>query len=309
MANVSSWVESAFRLPPLLSSLGNRPLALEAFSWGTNFANRLSGLLCYPGTTLTQLRSGTALYSHPPGEEPTESVSVASAADKNFTLLSCCCCCLLILLLPEPNTHNRATSTQKKNSPRSRINPKCQSETAATICGRDVKRQNHAISRTPPPAEIHANLFPASTKKKQQEKEQSKAARRQQVWTEFWATFGPDPEQRTGGRDGRGFHASDSTGTETVWGTLQRTGTGFDEDRTEHRNQRARKCRETHTHTLARDWRKVTAGRKVERMKGRGCVGGQDNHFGLMNRVTSSRRDPAGWHPNLRRRLQCEERF
>lgn len=134
MANVSSWVESAFRLHLLLSSLGNRPLALGAFSWGTNLANLLTGLLCYPGTTHSELRSGTALYWHPPRQEPTESVSVASAADKNFTLLSCCCC-LLILLLPEPNTHNRATSTQKKNSPRSRINPKCQSETAATICG------------------------------------------------------------------------------------------------------------------------------------------------------------------------------
>lgn len=212
----------------------------------------------------------------PPGEEPTESVSVASAADKNFTLLSCCCCCLLILLLPEPNTHNRATSTQKKTPPAA--------ESTQSVKVRQ-QQQSAAVTSNVKITQFHAHHHrPRFTRtsfrrpqKKQQEKEQSKAARRQQVWTEFWATFGPDPEQRTGGRDGRGFHASDSTGTETVWGTLQRTGTGFDEDRTEHRNQRARKCRETHT--LARDWRKVTAGRKVERMKGRGNVGGQDNHF------------------------------
>lgn len=152
MANVSSWVESAFRLPPLLSSLGNRPLALEAFSWGTNFANRLSGFLCYPGTTLTQLRSGTALYSHPPGEEPTESVSVASAADKNFTLLSCCCCCLLILLLPEPNTHNRATSTQKKTPPAAESTPSVkvrQQQQSAAVTSNVKITQFHAHHHRP----------------------------------------------------------------------------------------------------------------------------------------------------------------
>lgn len=108
----------------------------------------------------------------PPGEDPTESVSVASAADKNFTLLSCCC--LLLLFADFASARTKHTQSRnlhtKKISPRSRINPKCQSETAATICGRDVKRQNHAISRTPPPAEIHANLFPASTKKTTRER-------------------------------------------------------------------------------------------------------------------------------------------
>lgn len=217
MANVS-WVESALRLPSwrtvllllLLLLVELFPGALILLHTFSGDCSPIVGFAVLPvyDTLEVPFRSST-LFSPP---RKNRQNPVASASDKNFTLLSCCC--FLILLLPESNTHNRAPHKKKL--------PPQQPESTPSV---KVRQQQQSAALNVKFACSHAHhLSPKeSVKKTTRKKEHNPRRRRHQVWTEFWATFGPDPEQPTGGLDGRHFHARDSTGAGTDWATLQRT--------------------------------------------------------------------------------------